>query len=105
WLADFRDPWTNIDFYHQLMLSERSNKKHQRLEKEVLNEASEVVTVSWSWASDFEKISGRKPIVITNGYDPADFVEAGKVKLDEKFTITHAGSLNDDRNPHSFWKA
>ncbi|NTW26696.1 MAG: glycosyltransferase family 4 protein, partial [Lentimicrobium sp.] len=21
WLADFRDPWTNIDFYHELMLT------------------------------------------------------------------------------------
>ena len=45
------------------------------------------------------------PMVITNGYDPADFINAGKVALDKKFTITHAGSLNDDRNPHSLWLA
>ena len=105
WLADFRDPWTNIDFYHKLKLTNWADKKHKRLELAVLNTASKVVTVSWSWAEDFLRISGKMPMVITNGYDPADFVDAGKLALDEKFTITHAGSLNDDRNPHAFWKA
>ncbi len=105
WLADFRDPWTNIDFYDKLMLSNWADKKHKQLEKKVLAAANEVVTVSWSWATDFEKICGRKPIVITNGYDPADFVDAKKVALDKKFTIVHAGSLNEDRNPTALWCA
>lgn len=105
WLADFRDPWTNIDFYHKLKLTDWADKKHKRLELEVLNKASQVVTVTWSWAEDFLRISGKMPMVITNGYDPADFVNAGKLVLDEKFTITHAGSLNDDRNPHALWIA
>ncbi|MDG1477361.1 MAG: glycosyltransferase, partial [Vicingaceae bacterium] len=105
WLADFRDPWTNIDFYHQLKLTNWADKKHKRLELAVLNNASEVVTVTWSWAEDFLRISGKMPMVITNGYDPADFVNAGELTLDKKFTITHAGSLNDDRNPHALWKA
>ncbi len=104
WLADFRDPWTNIDFYHELMLTKRADAKHKRLEKQVLNTASQVVTVSWSWAEDFKNICGRMPMVITNGFDPADFTKAGDVALDKKFTITHAGSLNDDRNPHILWE-
>lgn len=105
WLADFRDPWTNIDFYDQLKLTNWADQKHKRLERSVLDKANQVVTVSWSWAADFNRISGRMPMVITNGYDPEDFVAAGTLPLDEKFTITHAGSLNDDRNPHSLWKA
>ena len=105
WLADFRDPWTNIDFYHKLKLTSWADKKHKRLEQEVLVKANQVITVSWSWAEDFHEIAGRMPMVITNGYDPEDFVTIGDVSLDEKFTITHAGSLNDDRNPHSLWKA
>mgnify|MGYP005682165933 CR=1 FL=1 len=44
------------------------------------------------------------PMVITNGYDPDDFKKAGTVDLDEKFSILHAGSLNDDRNPHILWE-
>jgi len=105
WLADFRDPWSNIDFYHKLKLTNWADKKHKRLELALLNKANKVVTVSWSWAEDFLRISGKIPMVITNGYDPSDFVDAGKLALDEKFTITHAGSLNNDRNPHAFWKA
>jgi glycosyltransferase involved in cell wall biosynthesis len=104
WLADFRDPWTNIDFYHKLKLTNWADKKHKRLEQTVLNKASQVVTVSWSWAEDFLKLSDRMPMVITNGYDPEDFTKAGTVSLDKKFTITHAGSLNDDRNPHALWE-
>lgn len=105
WLADFRDPWTNIDFYDKLKLTNWADKKHKRLEQAVLKNANQVVTVSWSWAEDFKEISDRMPMVITNGYDPEDFTKAGTVALDKKFTITHAGSLNDDRNPHSLWKA
>lgn len=105
WLADFRDPWTNIDFYHKLKLTNWADKKHHRLEQEVLDKANQVLTVSWSWAEDFNKNNGRMPMVITNGFDPADFNNKSTVSLDEKFTITHIGSLNDDRNPHSLWTA
>jgi len=105
WLADFRDPWTNIDFYDKLKLTNWADKKHKRLEQSVLEKANQIVTVSWSWAEDFYKISDRMPMVITNGYDPEDFKKAGTLSLDKKFTITHAGSLNDDRNPHSLWIA
>ncbi len=105
WLADFRDPWTNIDFYHKLKLTAWADKTHKKLEQKVLQKANQIVTVSWSWAADFYKISNRMPMVITNGFDPADFKEAGQLPLDKKFTITHAGSLNDDRNPHILWLA
>ncbi len=104
WLADFRDPWTLIDFYHKLKLSNWADKKHKRLEQEVLHTANEVTTVSWSCASDFEEISGKLPIVITNGYDPADFTTVENIVLDKKFTLTHTGSLNEDRNPHALWR-
>ncbi|MCC7331991.1 MAG: glycosyltransferase family 4 protein [Flavobacteriales bacterium] len=103
WIADFRDPWTNIDFYHKLMLTSFADKKHKRLELEVLRNATKVVTVTWSWAKDFEKIVNRKIDVITNGFDPNDFTES-EVQLDEKFSITHAGSLNEDRNPKFLWQ-
>ena len=36
WIADFRDPWTNIDFYDKLRLTKWADKKHQKLEKKVL---------------------------------------------------------------------
>lgn len=104
WVADFRDPWTNIDFYDQLRLSNWADKKHRRLEKEVLRKADKVITVSWSWAKDFKQISGRSDIeVITNGFDPADF-KGINLPISDKFSICHIGSMNKDRNPKVLWK-
>tara|TARA_B100000809_G_scaffold72104_1_gene69794 strand:- start:9733 stop:11034 length:1302 start_codon:yes stop_codon:yes gene_type:complete len=103
WLSDFRDPWTNIDFYHKLKLTKWGDRKHKKMELQVLKKANQLVTVSWSWAKDFHRISGRMPMVITNGFDPADFTNLTDVVMDDQFTITHAGSLNEDRNPYSLW--
>nr|MBK9650654.1 glycosyltransferase family 4 protein [Bacteroidota bacterium] len=105
WIADFRDPWTNVDYWDQLHLSNWAEGRHKAMEKKILQHANKVVTVSWSWATDFINLGVRKDIdVITNGYDEADF-NADKKQLSPKFTITHIGSMNADRNPHVFWKA
>jgi glycosyltransferase involved in cell wall biosynthesis len=104
WIADFRDPWTNIDFYDMLMLSKASDKKHKRMELEVLRHADTVTVVSWSWAKDFKNIFSRDIAVITNGFDEEDFPEC-KYELDTEFSISHIGAMNKDRNPHQFWKA
>ncbi|VAW26277.1 TPR/glycosyl transferase domain protein, partial [hydrothermal vent metagenome] len=37
WIADFRDPWTEIDYFHQLPLTKKSIIKHKYLERRVLN--------------------------------------------------------------------
>jgi glycosyltransferase involved in cell wall biosynthesis len=102
WLADFRDPWTNIDFYDKLLLSKWADKKHHKLEDEVINSADEVVTVSPNWAKDFLEQSKRKFQVIYNGFDEEDF-NNGTVELDKKFSFVHIGSMNKDRNPHNLW--
>lgn len=103
WIADFRDPWTQIDFYDQLMLSKSADAKHKRLERSVLQYADKVVTVSQSWALDMEKLGGRKIDVVHNGYDSSDY-ENKTAALDTKFSICHSGMLNADRNPVVLWK-
>tara|TARA_B100000965_G_scaffold402101_1_gene427325 strand:+ start:146 stop:1444 length:1299 start_codon:yes stop_codon:yes gene_type:complete len=104
WLADFRDPWTNIDFYHKLKLSFISDKIHKKLELKVLKNANVVTTVSKSWAKDLYKIYNREISVINNGFDPEDFDSKNIINLDSNFTITHAGSINADRNHNIFWE-
>ncbi len=104
WIADFRDPWTNIDFYDQLRLTNWADKKHKKLEQLTLRNASKIVTVSNSWADDFRKLSNREVTVIRNGFDHADF-ENNTAVLDKKFTICHIGSMNSDRNPEALWIA
>ena len=102
WIADFRDPWTDIDFYSKLKLTKWADKKHHKLELEVLLKADHVTTVSAGCANDLEKISNRKIEVINNGFDPLDF-DFGKQELDRTFTISHFGAFNRDRNPKSLW--
>ncbi len=103
WLADFRDPWTNIDFYDKLKLTSWADRIHKRMEKEVLRRADKVVTVSWNWALDFKKIFDREIIIVTNGFDESDFENINK-KLSPKFSIVHIGAMNKDRNPVNLWK-
>lgn len=104
WIADFRDPWTDIDFYHKLKLTWLADKRHKTLEKRVLRAASHVVTVSPGCATDLEKIARRKIEVIYNGFDPTDY-DFAKPEPDKNFTISHFGAFNKDRNPASLWIA
>jgi glycosyltransferase involved in cell wall biosynthesis len=100
WLADFRDPWTSIGYHKKLKLSTAAAKKHKSLESKVLNTADKIVVTSKTTKTEFESIT-KKPIeVITNGFDG----EVKATELDDKFTISHIGSLLTDRNPQTLWK-
>jgi hypothetical protein len=103
WLADFRDPWTNIDFYQDLMLTGFADKKHHRLEHKILKTADMLTTVSSNWAQDFQELGAEQIEVITNGFDTDDFSSLLELKSD-KFEVCHLGSMNKDRNPVILWK-
>jgi len=103
WISDFRDPWTNIDFYKDLNLTKFADKKHKRLEKKVLQTADKIITVGQTLANELQQISKKNNInVITNGFDSTDFKEFNK-KQQNKFTIAHIGSINKDRNHEAFY--
>lgn len=101
WLADFRDPWTEIDYFHQLPLTKKSLKKHNKLEKEVLSNA-DLVTVVGNTMREKYQVHNSNCKVISNGFDD-DGIDVSS-ELDSLFTLTHIGMLNADRNPHIFWK-
>lgn len=103
WIADFRDPWTDIDYYGQLTLTDWADRKHHRLEREVLRAADKVITVSWSWAKDLAALGGREVEVVTNGYDPDD-VPSPPVNVDEAWSLVHIGSMSATRNCPGLWK-
>ncbi|WZL88811.1 glycosyl transferase family 1 [Salinimicrobium sp. 3283s] len=102
WLADFRDPWTQIGYHSKLKLLPASRKKHQELEKEVLQSAEKIITTSFTTKAEFLSKTKRPVEVITNGYD-VEKVE--KLPMDEKFSISHIGSLLSGRNPENLWQA
>lgn len=104
WIADFRDPWTDIDFAHQLPMTRLARRADAALEGSVLRRASAVTVVSPTWSRSLEaRVPGRYE-VIWNGFDPADFPPTVSEQPD-RFYITYAGNLNAARNPHALWKA
>lgn len=105
WLADFRDPWTGIDFYDDLLLTRWADKKHHLLERQVLSLADMVLTVGNKIEQELKEKGAKKTYVIPNGYDPGDFSDYNFNNKTDMFTILHSGSLIPSRNPHSFWEA
>ncbi|WP_350286010.1 glycosyltransferase family 4 protein [uncultured Croceitalea sp.] len=99
WIADFRDPWTSIGYHKKLKLTKASQKKHKQLELKVLNTADAIITTSKTTKQEFRQLTEKPIEVITNGYDG----EWKTPTLDEKFTISHIGSLLTDRNPAVLW--
>ena len=53
WLADFRDPWTEIFYYKHLGLGKFADSRHHRLERQVLDSADTVIAVTPYVRDDF----------------------------------------------------
>lgn len=104
WLADFRDPWTNIDFYKELNLTYVADKIHHRAEKSVLKNAQKVVSVTPTWCRELSELAGRQVDLVHNGYDDEDIIKTDKA-VDPDFSLVHIGSLNAARNPKTLWLA
>lgn len=104
WLADFRDPWTNIDFYHKLRLTRRADARHRRLEREVLSGADLTLAVGWTLAEELRALGARRVEVVTNGYDRDDIPDPA-VPLDEALSLVHVGSMNAARDVPEVWQA
>lgn len=103
WVADFRDPWTGIDFYQQLKLSAWADRRHRRMERSVLSSADRVVTVSWRWAKDLETLGATQVNVITNGFDRSD-VPSPPLPVDDDYSLVHAGSMTATRDQPGLWR-
>lgn len=97
WIADLRDPWTDIYYYKQFYPTIISKAIDLKLEKNVLKKADKIITVGPSLKTLFSsKVEGldKKTEVITNGYDESDFKEIPD-SSPSIFTITYVGTLSD----------
>jgi glycosyltransferase involved in cell wall biosynthesis len=97
WIADLRDPWTDIYYYKQFYPTFISKRIDLRFEKSVLKKADKIITVGVSLKNLFSlKIKGveNKTEVITNGYDEDDFTGITPI-IPAMFTITYVGTLSD----------
>ncbi len=97
WIADLRDPWTDIYYYSQFYPTFFSRSLDEWYEKRVLRESDEVLTVGKSLKDLFSakvKEAGGKTEIITNGYDPEDFTNIDTSEPG-MFTISYTGTLSD----------
>ncbi len=74
WVADFRDPWTDIYYYKQFYPTIFAHRKNLKTEKNVLEKADAVITGGPSLRDLFAskiKDNKEKIKVLTNGYENA----------------------------------
>lgn len=104
WMADFRDPWTDISYYQHLKISSISDKIHHDLERKVLTEADWVLATSYS-DSDRFKSKGANSVCITNGFDETQINDKYQQNQSNRFIISYVGVLEQLRNPENLWLA
>jgi glycosyltransferase involved in cell wall biosynthesis len=97
WIADLRDPWTNIYYYGKFYPSFLSRKLDRHYEMSVLKKSDEIITVGKTLKNSFSsagKINENKITVITNGFDESDYNQA-ILSNPAIFTITYAGTISE----------
>ncbi|MBQ0152104.1 MAG: glycosyl transferase family 1 [Chryseobacterium sp.] len=104
WIADFRDPWTEISYYKHLKLTKRSDDKHRQLESSVFKTADVTLATSYTDAENFRK-NGANAFCITNGFDENDSKNTQVSSSSTHFTISYIGVLEQLRNPENLWKS
>ncbi len=110
WIADLRDPWTNIYYYHLLGHSKWSKSKDKNLEKNVIERSDKILTVSKGLSEIFSSKSDQKILdkikLIPNGFDPDDFSQPLDLsKQDNYFVIAYTGTMSNQYEPEVFFNA
>jgi glycosyltransferase involved in cell wall biosynthesis len=96
WIADLRDPWTDIYYYREFYPTFISRMIDSGFEKEVLEKADRIITVGHSlrdlFASKIAHDEGKFEVIF-NGYDEKDFAGLTGTKP-ARFTISYIGTLS-----------
>ena len=108
WIADMRDPWTDIYYYKDLLHTSIAKNIDAKYEKKVLERADSLIVVSdaikRTFATKIKIGTNDKIHVIPNGYDERDFVD--QVEKDASATyITYVGTMADTYKPEMFFNA
>ena len=100
WIADIRDPWTDIYYYKKMNHTFIAKWIDLNYEKKVLEKADKIVVVSEYIKKMFvqksSKIDPNKIVVIPNGYDEEDFKIIKAFTIKEKVLIAYNGTLTND---------
>ncbi len=113
WIADFRDPWTDVYYNNMLYRTSIAKNIDVRLENEVLQNADLILTIGPGMVKILkEKLnkngaasSGDKFHYILNGFDPDAFENIEVKKDSSRFTICHLGVLSNNQPINGFTEA
>ncbi|WP_222940407.1 glycosyltransferase family 4 protein [Hymenobacter sp. BT491] len=98
WLADLRDPWTDIYYYKELNHTPPARWLDAWYERQVLEQADAVLVTSPDTKRLFlgksPQLSAKKFHVLPNGYDESDFNVPSSPPTD-CLLITHTGTITE----------
>jgi glycosyltransferase involved in cell wall biosynthesis len=97
WIADFRDPWTNIDYLEKVKRFPVTDRLDRKLEKNVVRGCDRIITINSKIAEDLN--ASDKVDIISNGFDPADFKDVKRKKSKKHFCINYFGNITIKRDP------
>ncbi len=95
WLADFRDPWTDIYYYKDFYPMSITRSLESSMEMKVLQQADLITTASPGFSKLLANKLGddSKLMPITNGYD-SDDLELGTLNtVSKQIVITYTGTV------------
>jgi glycosyltransferase involved in cell wall biosynthesis len=107
WVADLRDPWTDIYYYDKLLHTPIAKAIDSSYERKVIENCDAAIVVSEFIRDQFSQKT-TKPVkekiaVIPNGYDQKDFDDV--VAKVSPFLITYTGTLSTDYPVEDFIEA
>jgi len=109
WIADFRDPWSEIYFNNLLYQTNYAKNKNESLEQKVLEKSDYVISVGPTLTKLLQVklpvAEQGKFLTFHNGYDSDKMASLPQYKPGSKFIISHIGVLTDDRPVDTFIKA
>jgi len=95
WIADLRDPWTDIYYYQELYHSKLSRSIDLKWEQKVILAADKICVVSEAIKKLFaDKHKVDKICVVPNGFDEADFTGIN-VPESGLFSVLYVGTTSD----------
>ena len=94
WIADFRDPWTDIYYLQSVKQNPILKALNKRLEKEVIAKADTNIIVSKSIA---DALPAGNKYVLSNGYDSDDFADV-TTKKTTFFRLKYVGQLTEGQD-------
>jgi len=103
WVADFRDPWTDIDYYKEMNISAFADRIHKKLELKTITSCDTLVVVGREMKANYEALGATNVKLITNGFDPHD-MDVDDLVMDSKFSISHIGTLPPSFNMVHLWQ-